>query len=246
MVARTPLTMVNGSPQLLQAGDAIPIAAGGTGATDAASALAALGGSSGINPVFSGLTGISLPKGATADRPASPSNGILRYNTTLGCSEVFGPNGWIRVENTVLDVYTMNVAATSGSNNIVPYDNTPPLVTEGVQLWTATITPATAISTFIIEFSGMIDISSTDATATISIFKGSTLLGFITTSASGNSGNRPINVSVRALDTVSVATPVTYTCRIGTSANATWYIGRGNAFSQGGVNNSVLTITEVV
>lgn len=246
MVARTPLTLVNGAPQLIQAGDAIPISAGGTNASTAAGALASLGAAPILNPIFTGLSGIGLPNGASADRPVSPPNGLLRYNSTLGCSEVFGPDGWLRVDSGVLNVYTGTIAVTSGSNNLIPYDNAAPLSTEGVQLWTATITPAAVGTTMIIDFSAMLDINTTSVTATLAIFKGTTLLGFITTSATGSSGNRPAAVNIKALDTVASTSPITYTCRIGTSANSTWYVGRGAAFSQGGVNNSILLITEVL
>jgi hypothetical protein len=41
----------------------------------------------------SGLGGV--PKGATADRPASPSIGDVFYNGTLGCLEIYTSAGWV-------------------------------------------------------------------------------------------------------------------------------------------------------
>jgi hypothetical protein len=41
----------------------------------------------------SGLGGV--PKGATADRPASPSIGDVFYNGTLGCLEIYTAQGWV-------------------------------------------------------------------------------------------------------------------------------------------------------
>lgn len=41
----------------------------------------------------SGLGGV--PKGATADRPSSPSIGDVFYNGTLGCLEIYTPQGWV-------------------------------------------------------------------------------------------------------------------------------------------------------
>jgi len=35
-----------------------------------------------------------IPSGTTAQRPASPQYGALRYNTTTGLAEVYSPNGW--------------------------------------------------------------------------------------------------------------------------------------------------------
>ena len=41
----------------------------------------------------SGLGGV--PKGATADRPSSPSIGDVFYNGTLGCLEIYTSQGWV-------------------------------------------------------------------------------------------------------------------------------------------------------
>lgn len=37
---------------------------------------------------------ITVSSGTTAQRPASPANGMLRYNTTLACFEVYANNTW--------------------------------------------------------------------------------------------------------------------------------------------------------
>ena len=38
---------------------------------------------------------VILPSGTTANRPASPSNGLMRYNTTLNAVEMYTSQGWI-------------------------------------------------------------------------------------------------------------------------------------------------------
>ena len=38
---------------------------------------------------------VILPSGTTANRPGSPSNGLMRYNTTLNAVEMFTSQGWI-------------------------------------------------------------------------------------------------------------------------------------------------------
>ena len=35
-----------------------------------------------------------IPSGTTAQRPSSPSNGYLRYNTTLGTAEIYSNGSW--------------------------------------------------------------------------------------------------------------------------------------------------------
>jgi hypothetical protein len=44
--------------------------------------------------VFTGNTGISIPKGTTAQRAVSPVLGTLRYNTESDRLEVYKTAGW--------------------------------------------------------------------------------------------------------------------------------------------------------
>ena len=48
-----------------------------------------------INPDLSGIGSyITIPSGTTAQRPASPAVGMIRYNTDLGNLEQYTPSGW--------------------------------------------------------------------------------------------------------------------------------------------------------
>lgn len=46
------------------------------------------------NPVFPGTSAATLPIGTTGNRPASPTNGMVRYNTTLGLAEAYSNGTW--------------------------------------------------------------------------------------------------------------------------------------------------------
>lgn len=46
------------------------------------------------NPVLPGLESVTLPQGATASRPASPLNGMLRYNTDTALLEAYLNSAW--------------------------------------------------------------------------------------------------------------------------------------------------------
>jgi len=46
------------------------------------------------NPELPGVEGVTLPFGTTAERPAIPNNGELRYNTTTGTFEGYANNAW--------------------------------------------------------------------------------------------------------------------------------------------------------
>ena len=49
------------------------------------------------NVMFNGLGALSVPSGTTAQRPSSPTNGMLRYNTTIPQLEIY-INGWTSVQ----------------------------------------------------------------------------------------------------------------------------------------------------
>jgi len=46
------------------------------------------------NPVLPGLASVKVPAGATSDRPASPANGMIRYNTDTGLFEGYTSGAW--------------------------------------------------------------------------------------------------------------------------------------------------------
>lgn len=52
---------------------------------------------SGNTPVFSGTGAVDLTAGTTVQRPASPSVGMIRYNTTTGYYEVYTASGWVNL-----------------------------------------------------------------------------------------------------------------------------------------------------
>lgn len=64
------------------------------------------------NNVDNTATGyFDLPSGTTAQRPALPNTGMVRYNTTLGCLETYVQSAWQVVANTTLDYGLITSAA---------------------------------------------------------------------------------------------------------------------------------------
>jgi hypothetical protein len=64
--------------------------AGATGATGPAGATGAAGSAAAIYDVLTNATGyFDLPAGTTAQRPASPAAGMVRFNTTTGFGEIY-------------------------------------------------------------------------------------------------------------------------------------------------------------
>jgi len=137
-----------------------------------------------------------------------------------------------------------NVGQMSGTSQI-PFDNSAPLITEGTQLWSTTITPQLDDSNFAIEFAGIIDTSKINVAVTIAVFRNNTIIGYTVAGSTGYNGAMPCPFSIKINDPSTGLTPVTYSCRIGISANnSTWYFGRGAGETSGGVNNSGWSITE--
>lgn len=52
----------------------------------------------GKNKKFTGTDGIEMPAGTTAERPGSPAQGTMRYNTQLGFMEQYNATGWAGID----------------------------------------------------------------------------------------------------------------------------------------------------
>jgi len=230
----------DGVTRRMQSGDTVPLLFGGTGATTAAAALANMGGLNSLNPVMTGIASVTIPSGATTDRPAG-AQAEMRYNTTLACFEGYTSNGWVQMDNDSLNTYKGNVPVVSGTTQI-PYGTSAPLVTGGTQLWTQTVTPSFSNTNMEISFGSIVDCSSSGATITVALFAGSMLLAFrcayVTTS------NHPVCFDMKLNHAPGSVTPVVYSCRIGVSLSSTWYLGRPASSSMGGVNLSGWSIKE--
>ena len=126
-------------------------------------------------------------------------------------------------EGLFLQIVAMTVATGAGSDTI-PFDDTLPLVAEGVQIGTASITPADSSNKVLIM--GVIQVATDVNTGVVcTLFNGSTLLQsrcFATTA-----GGAAISgmVSFMFLDSPASASAVTYSIRIG-SSSGNWYTGQ--------------------
>lgn len=141
--------------------------------------------------------------------------------------------------------YSGAVPIMSGTTNI-PFDNTVPLITEGSECWTQTVTPVDIASKNIIEFSGIVDCSNGagGCIVTIAIFRNSVFLGLSMTTLTKKP--MPAAFSIKIPDPVGGSlTPITYSARIGIDTGMTWYLGRSVNATMGGGNKSGWSIMEV-
>ena len=68
-----------------------------------------------LNVIFSGTGYVQMPVGATTDRPGTPADGMLRYNSTLDTFEGFSNNQWGAVGG--------GAGATGGGNDEIFFEN---------------------------------------------------------------------------------------------------------------------------
>jgi hypothetical protein len=163
------------------------------------------------NLVVPGTEGITIPIGTTAQRPVSPVNGEARFNSTLAAPEIFYNAGWMPFGKIIQSV-SGNIPAVTGTGNKTT--TTIPLVTEGIQLWTQTFTPAVVGSSILVQY----QCTASHATAGRSIFTAA----FAGNTCIGMSANQLvtaatlINLTIQCVY-ISVSTaPITFSGRIGT------------------------------
>ena len=110
------------------------------------------------------------------------------------------------------------------ATTIIPADDTIPLVTEGTQIWSDTLTPKATDSIIRIDTAMVLAGSSSNMAITMAIFRGSTCVG----AASHRSGSKdsPNVVSLTVYDSPASTSALTYQVRVGrgTSPNGTWHV----------------------
>lgn len=179
-----------------------------------------------VNPIIPGTEGISIPSGTTAQRPGTPTLGETRLNTTTGLLETWDGTTWLsfgaQPGNGVTELISGQLAHLSGTTTI-PYDDTPPLITEGTEFFTHDITMQTAAGRVVLWFSSIVSVTNANRIATISVWRDGNLIGV--TAIQMPSTNAPVTTTFIVVDSPGVAGTYTYSGRIGVSAAATWRIG---------------------
>ena len=149
---------------------------------------------------------------------------------------------------TVLQVVNYTTGAAATGTTLMPYDDTIPQITEGVQYMSLAITPRSASSTLNVS----IVFTASQATGgvtymTVALFRDATAnaLGAVTAYTAGSNQAIPMSFDVSTASGSMAAT--TFYVRAGTSAAGTsTFNGNAGARLMGGVYASSITITEVV
>jgi hypothetical protein len=195
-----------------------------------------------LNPILPGLAGFVPPSGTTADRPASPTTGITRWNSTLGYTELYNGSAWTP-QGRVLQVVTGTIAATTGTSQI-PVDNTAPLITEGTAIWSTSFTPLSGASKIVISFTISTSNSNTANANVLAVFYGATLAGASMTRVVAN--NAPGSMALQVVVTPGSTATVTVQARLGGASTTTWYCNQISTATLGGAAVSQYTIKEIL
>jgi hypothetical protein len=231
---------VNGIPLLAQ-GDAATTVLGTANQIAVTGSVAAPIVGFADNAILPGTGSLTLPAGTTAQRPVSPTAGMIRYNTTLGYNEKYTGAYWSAF-GLVLQFVSGTVPSSTGTTQ-QPWDNTTPLITEGHQIWTLTYTPISATSTIIVEYNISTATSTAARISTTSVFYGPTLIGATGTQLATT--NVPYNLSHRVVHSPGSTTPVTLQARCGLNGTGTLSINQANAINLNGNAVTKYTIMEI-
>lgn len=167
----------------------------------------------------------SILQGLTSAIPTAGTAG--RIYITTDTNLVFRDTGtaWVQLSNPIGVMKCLGsapIAAVTGTS-LIPLDNTPPLITEGTQVWSQAINCSYIGSSLLINANMVCEIGTASRNVIAAFFLDSTCIGV--------SSTRPAAASVPNLLTAHIeilSTALTHTisCRVGVSAAATWYINR--------------------
>jgi len=217
-------------------GTAVDLAINGvTASTDLLDALSQMG--SNVSTLqLNDLTDVTL---------ATPLDGqTMVYNTTT--------SQWENVTTTVntpgvgrlLQVKFNVINALSGTNT-VPVTINDPLITDGIELWSETLTPAEITSNMRISTSSTVSGSSNNTEMMFAFFRDTTCIGVGLVNMSARNAGHPFVITV--YDTPAVLTPLVYSCRVGKTTGNTWYINRLDdaTLLNGQLANQAYTVEEI-
>jgi hypothetical protein len=237
---------------------------GGTGGNDAASARASLGavGTSDIEDLeaqvaaLAGAAGSSertgIAVGTTAQRPAVPAVGDIRYNSTTSAYELYTGSAWQNpfytdspLAGTVVKSAYAEYLTNGTTSTQIPYDDTIPQNTEGVEIISTSFTPTNASNKLRFKFTGMFAVTG-PASGTCALFSGASAGAVAASSTRADSNDSPYQMSLMHEEVAGVTTAKTFAIRVGPSAAVTLSMnGTSAARRLGGVAKAVLIIEEV-
>jgi len=144
----------------------------------------------------------------------------------------------------VRQVLTAEYAAYIETNLLIPVDDTPPLISEGVELLSLSITPSSTSNRIRVDVSVPQAASDAVVSAMIALFRGSTCIdmGLVTISTNGYRAT----LSLSLVDSPATTSPVVYSVRFGCgNAGVISINGHGGVRVFGGTSKAAIILTEI-
>lgn len=180
-----------------------------------------------------GVTAASVAAAALA-----ASNAQTTANTALA-------NAALKLSGDVVQVQHFQTGAVATGTTTVPWDDTIPQITEGIEFMTLAITPTSASNILLIEVLAEVSSGAAPTTLLTLLFQDATANALAATGHTVRDINDPVMVSLRHKMTAGTTSTTTFRVRIGASAAGTLtFNGQGGARRLGGALASSITITE--
>lgn len=127
----------------------------------------------------------------------------------------------------------------------IPWDNTTPVNTEGVEVMSASITPTSAVNHLRLEATGSVGLSGANG-LTSAWFQDAGVNAIHATSHGYADAAEANTVSSRFRKVAGSTAAATFKLRIGPTAGTAYFNGHSGAGLFGGVCNSILSVTEIM
>ena len=204
ITAGTAISVTNGAGTISIANTGVTSAVAGTGISVSAATGAVTFTNTGVTSLIAG-SGISL----------SASTGNVTISSISGNSGQF----------LAVDVTSSTITG------VIPTDNTTPLVTEGTQVASLTITPVSTLAKIAGNCNIRVDSANNNKNMTMAVFRDTTLVAV--SSINIATANRSQTLGVVFTDSPATTSPVTYTVRVGRSDAGTSYVNLNGGYNFG-------------
>ena len=176
------------------------------------------------------------------------SDGALKYATLQNIKDVLLAAGFITPamlpNGSVLQTVSAEYTTQSNITGTIPLDNTVPTSSEGAQILSASITPATTSNKVLVRLSGFGGRGSDAQVVIATLFRGSTCIN-VSACYQTNAATMLVPLVAQVMDSPASASALTYTVRVGGSSADISLNGNTTNGYFGGAARVVLTLHEI-